>query len=396
MLGRSWYTVLLICLTVIYSVTEHHLMDVMNFPKRKGKFSLLLACFFNIVICVIWTETTLPLWSFYILIYLVRFTGHYCGRIFRKSDFFYLNFDFVNMISLHLIIIAVSALVKEVPMPQLLSEPYWRAVSMAVCIVINLFESFIALRTGFLIDTLAAEKISEEAGLFMTFSWFTTGSLLLDSLMCSVDQALIYTPLFLIGSSVILLYLQFLFLWNIRSFTISRQLKDENVRLEAELSAKSHNAGLLRNLTYEDALTGACSRRFMLEQLEALLKKEELFSLIYLDLDHLKQINDRDGHDAGDRYLQEFVRKMKALLRPEDIFARVGGDEFVIVLPKCTKLTAQERISEIRELIMEESGCNRYGFSFGATEWTVGDQRGAELLIQDADRMMYQDKERVR
>ena len=76
-------------------------------------------------------------------------------------------------------------------------------------------------------------------------------------------------------------------------------------------------------------MTNIFTRRYLVEKMESLKAAKEPFSFVYIDLDHLKQVNDRDGHHAGDLYLMRFVHEFGSLLRRDDIFSRVGGDEDV-------------------------------------------------------------------
>lgn len=110
------------------------------------------------------------------------------------------------------------------------------------------------------------------------------------------------------------------------------------------------------------------------------------FSLAFLDLDGLKAINDRQGHEAGDRYLIRFAAALSASLRGGDVVARVGGDEFVLLLPGCAADSAARRVEALR------GGAERR-FSFGVTTFQPGDNADVGALIREADRAMYRDKQ---
>ena len=89
-----------------------------------------------------------------------------------------------------------------------------------------------------------------------------------------------------------------------------------------------------------DALTGVLNRRAILDacgqELERGRRKDRISSLLMLDLDHFKAINDSYGHQAGDRLLVDFVARVAAQLRRPDHFGRFGGEEFVALLPETT------------------------------------------------------------
>lgn len=102
-------------------------------------------------------------------------------------------------------------------------------------------------------------------------------------------------------------------------------------------------------MSVTDPLTGLYNRRHMTAQGEALvseaLNRGRSLGLLLLDLDHFKAINDRHGHDAGDRVLKEFADRLKGALRKVDIICRIGGEEFVVLLPDA----GEERVGKIAE-----------------------------------------------
>ena len=92
---------------------------------------------------------------------------------------------------------------------------------------------------------------------------------------------------------------------------------------------------VLRRLAERDSLTGLWNRHVLLNHLEqavAAARRGALGALLYIDLDHLKQVNDSGGHAAGDKYLEEFAIALRSAVRAEDVVARVGGDEFAILM----------------------------------------------------------------
>jgi diguanylate cyclase (GGDEF)-like protein len=113
------------------------------------------------------------------------------------------------------------------------------------------------------------------------------------------------------------------------SYRVGQLRTQRNVAIREQ-----HRAARLANI---DSLTGAYNRRFIENYLDGLLDSDErrVFqgSLIMLDLDHFKPVNDDFGHAAGDAVLQEMTRRCLNVLRAEDVLARLGGDEFAIVLP---------------------------------------------------------------
>jgi diguanylate cyclase (GGDEF)-like protein len=101
-------------------------------------------------------------------------------------------------------------------------------------------------------------------------------------------------------------------------------------------------------MAYRDSLTGLPNRRMFTEQFKSLLalkrRQEGCFSLLLMDFDHFKRINDTHGHDAGDAVLVEMTRRMEALVRESDCLARLGGDEFGLLLGQSADIEGTEMV----------------------------------------------------
>jgi len=100
-----------------------------------------------------------------------------------------------------------------------------------------------------------------------------------------------------------------------------------------------------------DQLTGLHNRRYFFEHCQQLRAGEASCGLIMLDIDHFKQINDRYGHQQGDRALQRFSGCIDALLRADDLFVRSGGEEFLILLPRIDEAGLLQMAEQIRAAV---------------------------------------------
>jgi diguanylate cyclase (GGDEF)-like protein/PAS domain S-box-containing protein len=117
-----------------------------------------------------------------------------------------------------------------------------------------------------------------------------------------------------------------------------------------DVTEKKKRQKKIEYLSFHDELTGLYNRHYLQEELKKLnISRQYPVSIIIGDLDNLKAINDNLGHLAGDKYIKKAANIIKSLLRNEDIIARVGGDEFVIILPNTTKKTASSITQRIRE-----------------------------------------------
>ena len=158
-----------------------------------------------------------------------------------------------------------------------------------------------------------------------------------------------------------------------------------------------------RELARKDPLTGLANRRFLssflAEQLLLYSRSGRRFSLIMIDIDHFKSVNDRFGHQVGDQALAEVARVLLRSSRGMDLAARYGGEEFAIVLP-CTPLEHAAVIAErIRAQIeglnwAEEIGLPALTASLGIAESAHGED--SDALIARADAALYEAKLRGR
>ncbi|MFI5909208.1 diguanylate cyclase domain-containing protein [Dactylosporangium sp. NPDC051541] len=155
----------------------------------------------------------------------------------------------------------------------------------------------------------------------------------------------------------------------------------------------------LRRSALSDLLTALPNRASFLATLEAAVERAAAggppFAVLFLDLDGFKRVNDTLGHAAGDELLVHVARRIRGCLRPTDVPARFGGDEFLVLLPGVTDGAALAEITErlarsIRAPFNLAAGSARIGVSIGAT--TSDRHPTAEQLLHDADAAMYRIK----
>ena len=161
---------------------------------------------------------------------------------------------------------------------------------------------------------------------------------------------------------------------------------------------------LLRELAETDGLTGVANRSSFQRMLDDSLalsgRNSEPLVLVLLDLDHFKAVNDRWGHEAGDRALQHVCACIDSRLRKTDLLARLGGEEFAILLRCTANVEARPLVEELRAQI--EAHPLNYNeqqiplsATFGLAEWPL-DGADADQLYRCADQRLYQGKHRGR
>ncbi len=156
-------------------------------------------------------------------------------------------------------------------------------------------------------------------------------------------------------------------------------------------------------LLVTDPLTGAYNRRFLAEEIERAfaraLRGAEPLSVIALDLDRFKQVNDRLGHDVGDRLLRETSAAISGSLRTSDVFCRLGGDEFLILCSATDAAGAlvvaertRARVLEVAARVAPDMGVSA---SLGVATFPR-DAGDTETLLRNADAALYESKGRGR
>ncbi|RUO44387.1 hypothetical protein CWE15_04225 [Aliidiomarina taiwanensis] len=157
----------------------------------------------------------------------------------------------------------------------------------------------------------------------------------------------------------------------------------------------------LRELTLIDSLTGLANRRHFMAEIERLIKDGQRhhypFALLMYDLDRFKRVNDTYGHDVGDEVLIQVSQLVSKRVRANDVVARIGGEEFVVLLPHTHLSAATELAENLRKRIgalefNSDQGTFNVTVTFGVTCFTDSDQN-ADDLLKRVDRLLYKGKE---
>ncbi|QUJ75230.1 diguanylate cyclase [Sulfitobacter albidus] len=167
-----------------------------------------------------------------------------------------------------------------------------------------------------------------------------------------------------------------------------------NLRLQGAKTAAEEQA-------FTDTLTGLKNRRALDQVLERLLASDASFAVMHIDLDYFKAVNDTLGHAAGDHVLRQVAAVMLEETRKTDLVARVGGDEFTVVLPAVRDIAVLERvgariIQRIEEPVVFGAHTCEISASIGTAWVQNGDAVSREDVLEEADIALYASKHKGR
>src|SRR5204863_6055428 len=162
--------------------------------------------------------------------------------------------------------------------------------------------------------------------------------------------------------------------------------------------ANAHARERLATQALTDPLTGLANRRAfdqrLVEETERALRHGRELSLMLVDVDHFKAINDRFGHATGDRVLVNLARDMQAVMRQGDLLARIGGDEMAMILGDCPPGQAADVARRMLDAVVDDpSLAQRHGVTLSIGVAGLASDRTAEELLRIADQALYRAKD---
>lgn len=184
----------------------------------------------------------------------------------------------------------------------------------------------------------------------------------------------------------------------LRDVTVERTAQEELLRAQEKLREVNQE---LERLALTDPLTGLANRRNLQKHLDEEIARARRYSrslsFLMLDIDHFKSVNDIHGHATGDRVLEAIGRALLSLVRPGDVAARMGGEEFAVLLPETNLVDAREVAMRLRTALknLSHHGSDQSPISitvsFGVATLLPADPGGAELTAR-ADAALYHTK----
>ena len=167
------------------------------------------------------------------------------------------------------------------------------------------------------------------------------------------------------------------------------------IAVKQDITARRHVEEELKSLSIHDALTGLYNRGFFVEEMARLERGRNFpVSIVMADVDGLKKTNDQEGHAAGDILLQRVAQILTVSFRAEDVVARVGGDEFAVLLPATNATAAEVSLQRVRQVI-DENNASHTGTPIHISLGVSTAEKSALLstALKEADANMYREKQ---
>ncbi|MDH4261438.1 MAG: sensor domain-containing diguanylate cyclase [Spirochaetia bacterium] len=180
----------------------------------------------------------------------------------------------------------------------------------------------------------------------------------------------------------------------------ARHLSEEDIVALQDLASMVEQELAAVELATVDELTNILNRRGFLmlarHGLSLFIRQKITASLVFLDLNKFKSINDNFGHAEGDRALIIFVDQLSKMLRESDLFARLGGDEFAVLFSGTPKEIAEDSICKLHQAFNKYNQESDLGyditFSYGIVEFNPDKHQTIEMLLNEGDQLMYEHK----
>jgi diguanylate cyclase (GGDEF)-like protein len=184
---------------------------------------------------------------------------------------------------------------------------------------------------------------------------------------------------------------------------LEKKVRDRTKELSEEIELRRNAEEQLRHLATHDTLTGLPNRRLLADRIDTAIRRAHRegskVSVMFIDLDGFKQINDTQGHDAGDEVLKTVAERLTAQSRETDTVARLGGDEFVVVYTDVTENAKMAPLAErvLAALDQEISLSNDRDVHIGGSigiAFYPDDGGDSDSIMKAADEIMYAVKRR--
>lgn len=385
------------CGLLFYNIRAfQYCRDVLD-ARRPLNSALWISCLLDSALFTILLFLDLPILLNFLLIYLLTllqfflfFQGSVMTFLFSTGTFLF------HIMNLTVLTTSLFILLFQIPSYERFqtSGLYNAAVFFALLLVLIFLEVF-----GKLVDRKTIQLLmNNRSQLYFVTSSITLINVYLLILSVSYNSQ-VYSSLasvFMLCTSVLLFGAFYTSFRHAVKMSLMTEYQRRSQALEQQLQQSNQNLAAMQNAVYSDTLTDVHNRRYGLEALSALLEQNRGFCSCYIDIDHLKTVNDTYGHSEGDQYILNVVRILSGVLPAQCSLSRLGGDEFLALLPEFSYDTAYQTMQAASERVRQLPVTYRASISYGVVEVGSGTSLTASEILQMADQRMYACKARSR
>ncbi len=381
---------------VAYANTVFYYAELI-FEKRTDKYKLLKFAFILIdagyVLTVILPGTFLTdiiCMLLYCVVVLIE--GYLLYKISWKEALFGVLCFASNFFSVRFLVLTFISIITKSPMHEILADMEMQLILMIIALLIPVPYVFLfkkLIRVAVIKRTLAT-KVNLKISTFILL-------LVYINLICSV--ATIYAPvlnvsisvLYLMISAIVPIIIFLVMIYVLHLYSNLNDVAEEFEDIIFDISNTQKTVSEMEQYTEIDYMTGCFVRSVATDTIKTYLEEKIAFSIIYIDLDGLKTVNDKYGHEEGDWYIKTVSDKIRSIFDGE-VIARIGGDEFLVVSKNFAKTQAQTCVIEVEQLAAKNNKQYVTSVSIGVQDTAADTILGVETLIAKADEKMYEMK----
>lgn len=378
----------------IYNIRAYAFCQSILIPSKKRKFGNFISLAFNFLALSLSLFYTLPVFLSLVVIYftvllqfLYLFRGDLIALIFCSGTFMF------HIMNVKMIVTSIFILIYDIPSYSLFEESGLSVFCTFVTalLLLNSLEVFQKVITHETVQTLMENRSQLR---------FVTSSMMLINvylLILSVSYSgLGYSTIaaiFLLTTSLLLFGAFYTSFWHAVKMSVMMEHEIKSKRLEAQLKATKEDIAELQAFAFTDTLTAVHNRRYGIDELNQYIREQTPFCLCFIDIDHLKYVNDHFGHEEGDRYILDVVKVLTGACTADETLSRMGGDEFMLLLPRLSHAIALERLGVVSETVSRIPSVYHPSISYGIVEVKADSALSATQILRQADQRMYQYKQ---
>ncbi len=334
-----------------------------------------------------------------IIIFLVALTIEF--KLISKTDFVQL-FCGASIFVLHIsaiitpLIVIISSIV-NIPPAKLIKDTYYDHIAVIIiCIVLSLAHELVKKY----IDNTSIQRVTVKS----KHSIILLSAIVLIVILQIDHSATMMTEIFFSGqiilslaislASLLIFYLFFLYAINLIDASLYKRYSDKAIGEQQTISKQRET--LITKIERDD-LTGVFNRRYIMDELERMCEEEsDSFCVLFIDINALKYTNDTYGHKAGDRLINKIAHAILITVRENDTVARIGGDEFLVLMPNVHEEDCNIVIERILHCIEQQNATDEILISASIGFTYVDEEvkrQGASHILSVADENMRKNKE---